>query len=564
MDSVMVPLRIRLLGVLARLALLCAVFPAWSSAEALRVALSVNTSSGPVTGIERDGVLEFRGIRYAQPPVGPLRWAAPQPTNAYPDNHHPERQGVSNQHTGSRHPGGENPGDRHAGQVDSPAVSCPQNAPGVFARPSVTEDCLVLNIFVPHSTDAGSTRRKARWPVIVWLHGGGLFSGSGADYDGGRLAREGHVVVVTLNYRLGALGFLSEPAITADSGGMANFGLLDQQLALRWIKRNIESFGGLPSAVTLAGQSSGATSVVAHLTAPGSAGLFQRAVIESGTRFTPLSNERARAAADAFAASVGCKDNTLQCLRNLPVQTILDHQQDVVAVTAANFFVLDRVTGPEPPLEAIGVGHFTRVPVISGLTADEQAYFLPEASTRQPLSAADYSNWVSATAGGSRAPQIVTRYPVNHYGSPSLAEIAAAQDAKRCAVLRLDRSLARFVPVYAYEFADRSAPSYFTERSYTMGAYHTAELQYLFPLFHGARGTIHALNASQDALARQMIGWWSEFARAGAPGTGGAPWPAFQPDSNTVQVIGADIAAHHDIESAYANACGFWDSLGAQ
>ena len=526
----MMPSRIRLLVVLA---LLCAEFPAWSSVEALPVALSVNTSSGPVTGVEHDGILEFRGIRYAQPPVGPLRWAAPQPS------------------------------DRHAGQVDSPAVSCPQNAPSVFARPSVSEDCLVLNIFIPHSTEAGSVHRKARWPVIVWLHGGGLFSGSGADYDGGRLAREGHVVVVTLNYRLGALGFLSEPATTADSGGVANFGLLDQQLALRWIKRNVESFGGLPSAVTLAGQSSGATSVVAHLTAPGSAGLFQRAVIESGTRFTPLSNERARAAADSFAASVGCKDNTLRCLRNLSVQTILDHQQNVVSVTAANFFLLDRVTGPEPPLEAIGAGHFTRVPVISGLTADEQAYFLPEASTGQPLSAADYSNWVSAT-GGSRATQIVTRYPANHYGSPSLAEIAAAQDAKRCVVLRLDRSLARFVPVYAYEFADRSAPSYFTERSYPMGAYHTAELQYLFPLFHGARGTIHALNPSQDALARQMIGWWSEFARAGAPGTRGTPWRAFQPDSNTVQVIGADIAAHHDIESAYANACGFWDSLGAQ
>jgi para-nitrobenzyl esterase len=377
------------------------------------------------------------------------------------------------------------------------------------------------------------------------------------------LAREGHVVVVTLNYRLGALGFLSAPAVSADSDGVANFGLLDQQFALRWIKRNIGAFGGLPSAVTLAGQSSGATAVVAHLAAPGAAGLFQRAVIESGTRFTPLPAEQARSAAESFVASVGCKDDTLQCLRNLSVQTILDHQQDAVAVTAANFFVLDRVTGSEPPLEAIRAGHFNRMPVMSGLTADEQAYFLPEASTGRPLSAADYSSWASPT-GGPRAAQIGARYPITQYGSPSLAEIAAAQDAKRCIVLRLDRSLARLVPVYAYEFADRSAPSYFAQRSYPMKAYHTAELQYLFPLFHGARGTIHALNAAQESLARRMIGWWSRFARGRAPGTPGAPWPAFHPDSNSVQVIGSDIVTQHEIESSYANACSFWDTLGPQ
>jgi para-nitrobenzyl esterase len=428
----------------------------------------------------------------------------------------------------------------------------------------VTEDCLVLNIFVPASTVAGRVRKSPGWPVIVWIHGGGLFSGSGADYDGGRLAREGHVVVVTLNYRLGALGFLAERAVLAASHGTANFGLLDQQFALKWIKHNIGAFGGLPSSVTLAGQSSGATAVVSHLTSPGSAGLFQRAVIESGTRFTPLPIERARSAGDSFAASVECKEDTLRCLRGLSVQTILDHQQDVVAVTAANSFVLDSVTGPAPPLAAIDAGRFNRVPVISGLTADEQAYFLPEASTGRPLSAVDYSNWARVT-GGSRAEEILARYPVSRYGSPSLAEIAAAQDGKRCVVLRLDRSLSQFVPVYAYEFADRSAPAYFPERSYPMNAYHTAELQYLFPLFHGARGTTHALNVSQELLAQQMVGWWSEFARTGAPGTQGASWPAFRAESNSVQVVGGQsIEMQQDIESSYANACKFWASLGLQ
>jgi para-nitrobenzyl esterase len=435
-------------------------------------------------------------------------------------------------------------------------VSCPQNAPSAFSRPSVTEDCLVLNLFVPDSALAGpgEAQTRAGLPVIVWLHGGGLFSGSGSDYDGGRLARDGHVIVVTLNYRLGALGFFSDPAVLRESHGVANLGLLDQQLALRWLKRNIAAFGGRPSAVTLAGQSSGATAVVAHLTSPGSARLFQRAVIQSGTRFIPLPPERARSAAESFVASVGCKDDTLRCLRGLSVQTILDHQQEVVAATAANFFVLDGVTGSTPPLEAISKGRFNRVPVLSGLTADEQAYFLPEASTGRPLSEADYDKW-ARQIGGPRAGEIMARYPINRYGSPSLAEIAAAEDGKRCVVLTLDRSLSRFVPVYAYEFADRSAPSYFPERSYPMNAYHTAELQYLFPLFRGARGTAHALNASQESLARKMIGWWSAFARSGAPGTQDAPWPAFRDGANSVQIIGG--------EASNANSCGFWDSLGA-
>jgi para-nitrobenzyl esterase len=164
--------------------------------------------------------------------------------------------------------------------------------------------------------------------------------------------------------------------------------------------------------------------------------------------------------------------------------------------------------------------------------------------------------------GGSRGGEITARYPPGRYGSPSLAEIAAAQDGKRCVVLKLDQLLARFVPVYAYEFADRSAPSYFSQRSYPMSAYHTAELQYLFPLFHGGRGTAHALDASQELLSRQMIGWWSAFARGGAPGTQDSPWPAFRAESRAVRVIGAaDAARQDDIESSYANACDFWDSL---
>ncbi len=252
----------------------------------------------------------------------------------------------------------------------------------------------------------------------------------------------------------------------------------------------------------------------------------------------------------------------MQCLRALSVQTILDHQRDFVATIAANFFVLDEVTGSTAPLEAFSTGRFNRMPVVTGLTADEQAYFLPEASTQRALSEADYFNWARQTAG-ARADEVLARYPVSRYGSPSVAEIAAAQDNKRCVVLKLNASLARSVPVYAYEFADRSAPSYFAARSYPLHAYHTAELQYLFPLFHGARGTAHPLNAWQESLSQQMILWWSTFARTGAPGTRNAPWHAFQPDTGPVLVIGADSSTRQDeIQSVYVDACAFWDPPG--
>jgi para-nitrobenzyl esterase len=531
-------LRLRLFAGLSALVSL------WMGDEsAWAAAVSVNTSSGPVQGVEQEGVLEFRGIRYAEPPVGVLRWAAPR-----------------------------RPDPRRASQDDRVAVSCPQNAASVFARPSEQEDCLVLNVFVPDRGAPGRAGAATGWPVLVWLHGGGLFSGSGADYDGSRLARDGRVIVVTVNYRLGALGFLTDPTVLRESHGVANFGLLDQQFALRWVKRNIGAFGGRASVVTLAGQSSGATSVVAHLLAPGSAGLFQRAVIQSGTRFVPLAPQRARSSSESFVAAVGCQEDTLRCLRGLAVQTILEHQQDLVAATAGSFFVLDRVTGSVPPREAFGTGRFHRMPVVSGLTADEQAYFLPEASTGQPLTAAEYDHWAHLT-GGSRAQEITARYPVSRYASPSLAEIAAAQDSKRCIVLAVERQLSRFVPVYAYEFADRGAPSYFPERSYPMRAYHTAELQYLFPLFHGARGTGHALDAAQQSLAQRMVGWWSTFARTGAPGTQDAPWPAFREAGNSVLVIAADEGSprddvegspRDDVEGSSTNVCAFWESLGMQ
>jgi para-nitrobenzyl esterase len=499
----------------------------------------VKTSSGELIGIERPGVREFLGVPYAAPPTGDLRWRPPQSLEL----HAPLK-------------------------ADTLPPPCPQNSPSLFAQPSATEDCLYLNIFAPKLLTQKLPRSSSSGlPVMVWFHGGGLFSGSSADYDGSQLARDGHVIVVTVNYRLGVLGFLYHPETNEPGGGAANDGLLDQQLALQWIHKNIAAFGGDSGSVTLFGQSSGATSVVAHLVAPGSQGLFQRAIIQSAVRLAPLPKERALALSESFFKAVGCSTQSLSCLRALPVQTLLDHQRELVTQAAAYFFVLDGATLSQAPLQAFRDGLFNKVPVINGLTADEQAYFLPEASSGIPLTRADYVSWAKAL-GGDAAQAIVDRYPVDTYGSPSLAEIAAAQDSKRCVALKLDSVLSTSVPVYAYEFADRQAPSYFPERSYPMGAFHTAELQYLFPLFHGARGQTHALSTQQEALARDMVRLWSSFAREGVPRTPqGAGWSPFDPALRNQLVLapghpagtakrpsaGKETSEHAD--------CQFWDPI---
>ena len=209
----------------------------------------VATRTGVVRGLQVSGGYAFRGLPYAAPPTGRLRWRPPQP-----------------------------PADR-SGLRDATefAPSCPQQ-PNPFQPPgSMNEDCLYLNVSTP------TLNRSTDRPVLVWIHGGGLTQDAGRNYDGSKLAAEG-IVVVTINYRLGALGFLAHPALASRPGGPSgNYGLMDQQAALRWVQDNIDRFGGDPYNVTIAGESAGGLSVLSHLVSHGSRGLFQRAIVESGS-----------------------------------------------------------------------------------------------------------------------------------------------------------------------------------------------------------------------------------------------------------------------------------------
>jgi para-nitrobenzyl esterase len=433
--------------------------------------------------------------------------------------------------------------------------ACPQQQRGIFASPSDTEDCLYLNVFAPHSK-AGS-----KLPVMVWFYGGGLFSGESNDYDASKLVTRGKVVVVTLNYRVGALGFLSHPALNAEGHAFANYGIMDQQFALQWVRRNIAAFGGDAGNVTIFGQSGGGTAVMANLESPLSKGLFQRAINESGTRIAVTPPATALQAGRDFATAAGCTDQSAQRVRALSVAQVLEHQAPVVKYVT-DFPIVDGTVITKTAMAAFSSGAFNQVPVLTGLVRDEQAFFLPEAHTHKPLAADDFNRY-AASFGADHAAALLGKYALANYASPSLAEIAMAQGAKSCTARLLDRQWAKYVPVYAYEFDDRTAPSYFPPLSYPMRAYHAAELQYLFPLFHGGQGTPHPLDAAQQKLSDEMVDYWTAFAHAGDPNrtaTRLPAWPRYTAAAD--QILSLDSPAPKAVSGyGQANDCGMWDTI---
>src|SRR5690242_9840496 len=272
----------------AMLATLCGVaaVPASGASPAGPV---VRAPDGAVRGVRAAGVHEFLGIPYAAPPVGALRWRPPRPAARW--------AGV------------------RAATAFAPHCAQPATP---FGKASTSEDCLYLNVFAPAGRGAGNR------PVLVWIHGGALVTGESDDYDPSALVRRG-VVVVTLNYRLGVLGFLAHPALAARPGGPSgDYGLMDQQAALRWVRRNIGAFGGDGRDVMLFGESAGGLSTLAQLASPGAHGLFARALVQSGGYAPTLpSLAAAEAAGEGLATTAGCDSQTAACLRDLPVSTLL-------------------------------------------------------------------------------------------------------------------------------------------------------------------------------------------------------------------------------------------------
>lgn len=490
----------------------------------------VGTSNGPVRGVQGDGFRVFQGIPYAAAPAGPLRWQPPQAPVRW---------------TSVR-------------EATKPGLRCIQDVrvDPDYGRPT-SEDCLNLTVWTP----AGATG-KSRRPVMVWIHGGGFLNGSSDIYNSRRLATRGDIVVVTINYRLGALGFLAHPALAGADGAVGNYGLADQQAALRWVRDNVAAFGGDPGKVTIAGESAGAMSVCDHLVAPESTGLFRAAIMQSG----PCQAQAERPAAERisidFAARAGCADpaSAGRCLRDLPADRL---QGGPRYFRIGSNALTGPITGtqrlPAAPPTVAGSGRMARVPVLIGSTADE--FTLSVAMTYLRRAGLPSYRTLMADTFGAEAPAVAAQYPPERFGdSAALAYAAAVGDGIfACPIDAMAASLAPRTPVYAYEFNDRTAPTPepFKAVPFPIGAGHALELRYLFDM-----GGAPPLNGPQRALSDQMIAYWSRFVSAGAPDVAGqTPWPRLDPTrpqrlslQTSGPVVTTDFAERHR--------CGFWASRG--
>jgi len=458
------------------------------------LSLVVRTSGGMVDGQVGTLSREFFDIPYAAPPVGALRWAPPRPAAPWK-------------------------GLRDATQPGGVCAQSGTPASGVIST-STSENCLVLNVYTP-------VRASRPLPVMVWIHGGAYTGGAGSIYDGQRMAAMGHVMVVTINYRLNAFGFLALPSLDVGGASSGDYGLMDQQAALRWVRANARAFGGDPHQVTIFGESAGGASVCAQMTSPPAFGLFQRAIAESGCLFPALSRATAYREGAALAAKLGCSDaaTAAACLRAKPVATIL------AAESGMQFWpVVGGPTLPAQPVAAFVAGHYAHVPLLNGTNRDEGRLFVALRYDAQshPLTGPGYLALIRA-AYGRHAKAVLAQYPLAQYRSPDLADAAVFTDSSfACPALYVDH-LAAASGAYGYEFSDPSPPNDFgLHFTFPLGPAHSTELQYVF-------GTIPVLDTrppftpGQRTLSDQMIGYWTSFAATGTPGAGTTlpRWPAF-------------------------------------
>ncbi|MEU5880755.1 carboxylesterase family protein [Spirillospora sp. NPDC047279] len=482
----------------------------------------VRTSGGWVRGTVTETHRSFLGMPYAAPPVGEARWRAPRPASGW--------RGVRD----ATRPG--------------PACSQLANSPG-FAT---SEDCLFVNVTAPREA-------KGRLPVLVFVYGGGLISGSGSAYDPARMVEQG-AVVVTFNYRLGALGFLRHPSLKDPYAG--NFGLADQQAALRWVRGNIGKFGGDDRNVTLWGQSGGGFSVCAHLASPAARGLFDKAIVQSAPCGIPMKTERA-ADRDGvrLAAEVGCADarTAEACLRGKPVSELVRpsdreglfgelrrHRADVWWFPVAGTPVL-----PLQPLTAMRLGKAADVPLIHGGTRDEMRSHVAAAYDMRgtPVTAERYPGIVRELFGAGDAERILGAYPLSGFVSPSVALATLLGDyggvSGTCTQLPVIDA-GRRSPVYAYEYAEPREPYL----GFPYGASHGADLRFF--LDNEGEGAPPS-TPEERAFARRLIGYWTAFARTGDPGP---QWPAYRRGSS--EALSIAVALTGPVDLAAAHHCGLW------
>ena len=479
---------------------------AFGLAPAAAGAQPIMVDSGQIDGLRMGTARAFKGIPYAAPPVGQLRWRPPQPV--------PSWRGV------------------RKATAHSPACPQPGRYPPDAPQEPTSEDCLTLNIWAPANSNAG------KLPVMVWIHGGGLMNGSGSlpHYAGDRLAAHG-VIVVTINYRLGVLGFMAHPELNRESpyGGSGNYGLLDQIAALRWVKRNIAAFGGDPDRVTIFGQSSGSFSASMLVASPLARGLFRRAIGQSGAVFEPVELDPsftpsgAAEAGEHFARKAGAK--TLADLRRMPASSLLKHRFNPQ-------FNIDGHVLPQSPHDAYAAGRQNEVDLLIGSNAAEGTFFFdPKTVTVgnfEDVLGRTYPSLLLSAVGAT---------PGKTNSDARKAAVSIDTDIRfRWGMWAWARHAARggkgnvFLYRFTRQAAYRPGHPYFA-----LGPTHGAELPYVFGYLDKSAADWTSVDRELAAIVQQ---YWTNFAKTGDPNGVGLPrWPMFDRERAMVIELGQETRA---------------------
>lgn len=473
------------------------------------------TGQGWVAGSNEGTTCVYRGIPYAEAPIGDKRWTAPEPAAGWA-------------------------GVRDATEF---GAACIQGL-DLSATDDKSEDCLFLNVWTPADGNAGPL------PVMVFIHGGGYSGGATNPHDGRGLSEAGPVVVVSMNYRIGVLGFLAHPDLDAERADTpsGSDGIRDQQLALAWVHDNIAAFGGDPSNVTLFGESAGSSSVGVHQVSPGSAGLAHRFIMESGVSTSgvangiePISRDEAYVLATELQAAL-CPDATdaLACLRALPPEQLMQWRSATATGNAQFVPVIEGPGGvlPEHPDALIASGDYNAGPVLVGTNRNEYGLFQGGSG---PDTVSELEADVSARFG-NRADAILELYRPDTDGEASQAQITMMTDIMfRCATRRFARAIAaQDTPVFLYSFEQGAA-------------IHADELGYVFgPGYY----QLSLVQPNPD-LSAAMQAYWTEFARSGDPNQSEFPeWPRYDASEDAHMVLTDPLSTGTGLQR---ETCDFWD-----
>ncbi|MCM2997911.1 carboxylesterase/lipase family protein [Paenibacillus cellulositrophicus] len=479
--------------------------------------LLIRTHNGLIQGYVQNGVRTWKAIPYAEPPVGERRFRKPLPARPW--------AGV------------------RSGDMTVPLAPQRVNPTGGAFRLKrdqipQSEDCLYVNVWAPDEP------APQPLPVMVWIHGGAFVTGGGGlpIYDGSELARRGGLIVVSLSYRLGPLGFTHFSPFSGESedGYVSNAGLLDQIEALRWVKHNIAAFGGDPQQVTVFGESAGSMSIAALLAMPAAQGLFTRAIMQSGAS-QAISDSHGRLLTKGLLDILGIPEDQLERLQEVPAEEILraaDELKQAAGASAVMLFqpVVDGKLLPVTPLEAVAAGSAAGIEIIIGTNRDEGALFIPEGMPM--LTKEQNARAYTAVTGSKEAASWIEAYPATVEGQrQAMTELFFWRSALQFAEAQLPHAA---VWMYRYDYA-------MVPGDPLLGtAFHSAEIPFVFNNLDLLAGAGMPVNEEMRSVAECMQEAWTSFAKRGQPSTPSLPWPAYDAEERWTMVFGADSAVTRD------------------